>query len=147
MHRMFYFKRYLLYNKYPKMLVFNDSFNLFQRFLIEYSARHNLNLVIAEDYDLYLIYLFFQFKQQKMGGVNSTANQTLDESGVTWCRFDGKDYSESGFHVSFFVSSYAIPLVLIIFLYIGMLRRLWNPGSIGNKISKESLRNKRRVTK
>ena len=49
--------------------------------------------------------------------------------------------------MAFFVSSYAIPLLLIIFLYIGMLHRLWNPGSLGNKISKESLRNKRRVTK
>lgn len=68
-------------------------------------------------------------------------------SEISWCRFDREGYSESGFYVAFFASSYAIPLVLIVFLYIGMLRRLWNPGSIGNKISKESLRNKRRVTK
>lgn len=74
-------------------------------------------------------------------------NATLNQSTATWCRFDGEGYSESGFHVAFFVSSYAIPLIMIILLYIGMLRRLWNPGSIGNKISKESLRNKRRVTK
>ena len=67
--------------------------------------------------------------------------------GQEWCNFDDTDYSESGFFVAFFVSSYAIPLLLIIFLYIGMLHRLWNPGSLGNKISKESLRNKRRVTK
>ena len=64
-----------------------------------------------------------------------------------FCRFDRDQWDIKGFHVGFFISSYAIPMILIILLYVGMLRRLWNPGSIGNKISKESLRNKRRVTR
>ena len=49
------------------------------------------------------------------------------------------------FQISFFVSGYAIPLVLIIILYLCMLKRLWHP--VGNKMSRESLRNKRRVTR
>ena len=45
---------------------------------------------------------------------------------VAWCRFNGEGregWSEGAFHVAFFVSSYAIPLVLIVLLYIGMLQR------------------------
>ena len=80
----------------------------------------------------------------KTHGISEESNDTNQ---TVWCNFDDEEYSESGFFVAFFVSSYAIPLLLIIFLYIGMLHRLWNPGSLGNKISKESLRNKRRVTK
>jgi len=69
------------------------------------------------------------------------------ENDAAWCRFDSGEYSEHGFYITFFFSSYAIPMILIIFLYIAMLRRLWNPGSIGKQISKESLRNKKRVTR
>jgi hypothetical protein len=49
------------------------------------------------------------------------------------------------FQISFFVSGYAIPLFLIVILYLCMLKRLWHP--VGNKISRESLKNKRRVTR
>lgn len=69
-----------------------------------------------------------------------------------WCRFAAHSYSERGFYVAFFVSGYAIPTILIIILYVVMLRRLWNPSTSmrrgsHNKLSKESLRNKRRVTR
>ena len=84
----------------------------------------------------------------------NTTNGTMEDevvdaspSSKAWCRFNGDEYSERGFHIAFFVSSFAIPLILIVLLYIGMLRRLWHPANIGNKISKESLRNKRRVTR
>lgn len=52
----------------------------------------------------------------------------------------------SSFQISFFLSSYIIPLTLISILYVGMLIRLWHsvPGS---KVSAESRRGKRRVTR
>ena len=48
--------------------------------------------------------------------------------------------------ISFFLSSYVIPLALISILYVGMLIRLWHsvPGS---KVSAESRRGKKRVTR
>jgi hypothetical protein len=48
--------------------------------------------------------------------------------------------------ISFFLSSYVIPLTLISILYVGMLIRLWHsvPGS---KVSAESRRGKKRVTR
>ena len=86
-----------------------------------------------------MISLLFQYKQDP-------SNSSI-ENDAAWCRFDSGEYSEHGFYITFFFSSYAIPMILIIFLYIAMLRRLWNPGSIGKQISKESLRNKKRVTR
>ncbi|TRY68475.1 hypothetical protein TCAL_12840 [Tigriopus californicus] len=65
--------------------------------------------------------------------------------GEQWCRFEDGKYSSSGFHVAFFISGYAIPLTLIILMYLKMLSRLWHP--VGHQISQDSLRNKRRVTK
>merc|ERR1719334_2321698 len=44
-----------------------------------------------------------------------------------WCRYDSKNHSETLFHIAFFVSSYAVPLLVIVILYIIMLRRLWRP--------------------
>lgn len=50
------------------------------------------------------------------------------------------------FQISFFLSSYIVPLTLISILYVGMLIRLWHsvPGS---KVSAESRRGKKRVTR
>lgn len=58
---------------------------------------------------------------------------------VTTCRF-------FPFQISFFLSSYIVPLTLISILYVGMLIRLWHsvPGS---KVSAESRRGKKRVTR
>ncbi|XP_055374801.1 allatostatin-A receptor [Condylostylus longicornis] len=50
------------------------------------------------------------------------------------------------FQISFFLSSYVIPLTLISFLYMGMLARLWK-NAPGCKPSAESRRGKRRVTR
>lgn len=47
------------------------------------------------------------------------------------------------FQVSFFLSSYVVPLTLIIGLYICMLLRLWR----GSRISAESRRGRKRVTR
>ena len=80
-----------------------------------------------------------------IGYSNDSSIEVIAEDPIAWCRPDEEGWV--GLQVAFFVTSYAFPMVLIILLYIGMLRRLWNPGSIGNKISKESLRNKRRVTR
>lgn len=49
-----------------------------------------------------------------------------------WCRFDDS-YSNRGFYIAFFVSGYAIPLLLIVKMYIFMLKRLWHP--VGHQIS------------
>ncbi|XP_055606216.1 allatostatin-A receptor isoform X2 [Uranotaenia lowii] len=55
-------------------------------------------------------------------------------------------YSLIAFHVSFFLSSYIVPLTLISMLYVGMLARLWK-GAPGGRVSDESRRGKRRVTR
>ncbi|QQP52788.1 Allatostatin receptor, partial [Caligus rogercresseyi] len=64
-----------------------------------------------------------------------------------WCRFSTEDYSIRGFHISFFVVGFAIPLALISILYLLLLKRLWNPAIGHTNLSKESLRSKKRVTK
>lgn len=48
--------------------------------------------------------------------------------------------------ISFFLSSYVIPLALISILYVGMLIRLWHSAP-GSKVSAESRRGKKRVTR
>lgn len=80
-------------------------------------------------------------------GIENISVVTLSNGlkGEKWCRFEDGKYSSSGFHVAFFISGYAIPLTLIILMYLKMLSRLWHP--VGHQISQDSLRNKRRVTK
>ena len=43
----------------------------------------------------------------------------------TFCCFDKERYSFSAFHISFFISSFAFPTLLILILYIVMLASLW----------------------
>ena len=43
----------------------------------------------------------------------------------TFCCFDKEQYSFSGFHISFFITSFAFPTTLILILYIVMLVSLW----------------------
>ncbi|XP_070493396.1 allatostatin-A receptor-like isoform X2 [Chironomus tepperi] len=64
----------------------------------------------------------------------------------TACLFLTDDGNIAIFQISFFLSSYVIPLTLISILYISMLIRLWHsvPGS---KVSAESRRGKKRVTR
>ncbi|GLH06464.1 G-protein coupled receptor moody [Gryllus bimaculatus] len=49
--------------------------------------------------------------------------------------------------VSFFLTSYLVPLVLICGLYLGMLLRLWHGVAPGGHVSAESRRGKKRVTR
>ncbi|CRK97661.1 CLUMA_CG011046, isoform A [Clunio marinus] len=60
--------------------------------------------------------------------------------------FSNEGYNWAAFQISFFLSSYIVPLTLISILYVGMLIRLWHsvPGS---KVSAESRRGKKRVTR
>ncbi|XP_077299242.1 allatostatin-A receptor-like [Arctopsyche grandis] len=50
------------------------------------------------------------------------------------------------FQVSFFLSSYAVPLLLICVLYVRLLARLWR-NAPGQRLSAESRKGKRRVTR
>ncbi|EDV90488.1 GH14161, partial [Drosophila grimshawi] len=50
------------------------------------------------------------------------------------------------FQVSFFISSYLLPLMVISGLYVRMIMRLWRQGS-GVRMSKESQRGRKRVTR
>ena len=43
----------------------------------------------------------------------------------SFCCFDKERYSFSAFHISFFISSFAFPTLLILVLYIVMLASLW----------------------
>ncbi|XP_038117817.1 allatostatin-A receptor isoform X2 [Culex quinquefasciatus] len=65
----------------------------------------------------------------------------------TACLFLQTEYNLIAFHVSFFLSSYVVPLTLISMLYIGMLARLWKSGAPGGRVSAESRRGKKRVTR
>ncbi len=49
--------------------------------------------------------------------------------GYYTCRFDIYDHSYFGFHVGFFVTSFALPVVLIIIMYVFMLTKLWASSS------------------
>ena len=42
-----------------------------------------------------------------------------------YCYFDRTNYSFTGFHVGFFLTSFALPTVLITIMYIVMLLSLW----------------------
>nr|QPZ46760.1 allatostatin A receptor [Grapholita molesta] len=55
-------------------------------------------------------------------------------------------YSKLGFQMSFFLSSYVIPLALISFLYMCMLIRLWKSAP-GGRVSAESRRGRKKVTR
>lgn len=56
-------------------------------------------------------------------------------------------YNYAAFQISFFLSSYIIPLSLIFVLYMLMLKRLWFGVAPGGRVSAESLRSKKRVTR
>ena len=51
------------------------------------------------------------------------------------------------FHVTFFATSYVLPLLLICGLYLCMLRKLWKGVAPGGRVSAESRRGKKRVTR
>lgn len=63
------------------------------------------------------------------------------------CIFLNEEYQWAGFQISFFVTSYVLPLALICGLYLCMLLRLWRGVAPGGRVSAESRRGKRRVTR
>lgn len=60
---------------------------------------------------------------------------------------DKKGYNHPAFQISFFATSYVIPLALICGLYLCMLMKLWYGVAPGGRVSAESRRGKRRVTR
>ncbi|KAG8174922.1 hypothetical protein JTE90_020201 [Oedothorax gibbosus] len=56
-------------------------------------------------------------------------------------------YNFAAFQICFFLSSYIIPLILIFCLYLSMLRRLWFGVTPSGRMSAESVKSKKRVTK
>ncbi|XP_065304814.2 allatostatin-A receptor-like isoform X2 [Dermacentor albipictus] len=56
-------------------------------------------------------------------------------------------YNIAAFQISFFMSSFVIPLALIFVLYVLMLKRLWFGTAPGGRVSAESVRSKKRVTR
>ncbi|XP_011170316.1 allatostatin-A receptor isoform X2 [Solenopsis invicta] len=61
---------------------------------------------------------------------------------LTVCRIL-EQYDWTSFQVSFFLTSYVLPLVLIVIFYMSMLAKLWR----GARVSAESRRGRRRVTR
>lgn len=56
-------------------------------------------------------------------------------------------WSHHAFQITFFVTSYLLPLLLICGLYLCMLMRLWRGVAPGGRVSAESRRGKKRVTR
>lgn len=64
------------------------------------------------------------------------------------CVFLATDgYNYAAFQICFFLSSYIIPLGLIFCLYMLMLKRLWFGVAPGGRVSAESVKSKKRVTR
>ncbi|CAL1273166.1 unnamed protein product [Larinioides sclopetarius] len=64
------------------------------------------------------------------------------------CMFlSSEGYNYAAYQVCFFLSSYIIPLSLIFILYVLMLKRLWFGVAPGGRVSAESLKSKKRVTR
>ncbi|XP_022236286.1 allatostatin-A receptor-like [Limulus polyphemus] len=63
------------------------------------------------------------------------------------CVFLQEGFSYPAYQISFFLSSYVVPLVLIFCLYLLMLKRLWFHVGLGGKASAESHKSKKRITR
>lgn len=75
--------------------------------------------------------------------------QTNEDGNVTWimCQFIENDFlDQRTYQVTFFITSYMLPLTVISGLYVLMIMRLWRQGS-GVRMSKESQRGRKRVTR
>ncbi|KAH6943175.1 hypothetical protein HPB50_017123 [Hyalomma asiaticum] len=70
------------------------------------------------------------------------------EDAYSACTFRvDKGYNIAAFQISFFMSSFVVPLALIFVLYVLMLKRLWLGVTSGGRVSAESVRSKKRVTR
>jgi allatostatin A receptor len=65
----------------------------------------------------------------------------------TVCIFLNEEYQWAVFQISFFVTSFVLPLALICGLYLCILLRLWRGVAPGGRVSAESRRGKKRVTR
>jgi allatostatin A receptor len=63
------------------------------------------------------------------------------------CIFLNDEYEWAVFQISFFVTSFVLPLALICGLYLCILKRLWRGVAPGGRVSAESRRGKKRVTR
>jgi allatostatin A receptor len=63
------------------------------------------------------------------------------------CIFLNEEYQWAVFQISFFVTSFVLPLALICGLYLCILKRLWRGVAPGGRVSAESRRGKKRVTR
>ena len=63
------------------------------------------------------------------------------------CLFSIEEYNQSLYQICFFLSSYVIPISIILILYVLMLKRLWFGAVPGGHMSAESVRSKKRVTR
>lgn len=78
-------------------------------------------------------------------GIHTYQYALQEQSACIFLQDEG--YNIAAFQLSFFLASYVIPLALICFLYLFMLKRLWHGVVTGGHISVESLRGKKRVTR
>lgn len=62
------------------------------------------------------------------------------------CTFLIDEYNQAVYQVVFFLFSFIFPIFVIIWLYLLMLKRLW-VASIPGRISSESIRSKKKVTR
>ncbi|XP_055588424.1 allatostatin-A receptor-like [Uranotaenia lowii] len=76
-------------------------------------------------------------------GVNKFQYQGRNLASCTF--LENEQFSRVAFHIAFFSSSYVVPLVLIVALYVSMLSRLWR-SSVGGR-SADSQKSKKRVTR
>jgi allatostatin receptor len=72
---------------------------------------------------------------------------TFEDSDYPVCLFLVNDYNQSLYQICFFLSSYVIPISIILVLYVLMLKRLWFGVVPGGHMSAESVRSKKRVTR
>lgn len=73
---------------------------------------------------------------------------TINGVEYSMCIFlSGEGYNYAAFQICFLLSSYIVPLSLIFVLYMLMLKRLWFGVAPGGRMSAESLKSKKRVTR
>lgn len=92
----------------------------------------------VRQHDVCAILLYFLFYVQR-----------VEDGNITWimCQFIENEFlDQRTYQVTFFISSYLLPLIVISGLYVLMIMRLWRQGS-GVRMSKESQRGRKRVTR
>ncbi|XP_058455654.1 allatostatin-A receptor isoform X3 [Malaya genurostris] len=128
---------------YTLVLMSLDRFLAVVHPITSMSVRTEKNAVIAIAI-AWLIIITTAIPVAVSHGVLHYPSKGIDYTACLFLHTEG--YNLVAFHVSFFLSSYVIPLSLISMLYVGMLIRLWK-GAPGGRVSAESRRGKKRVTR